>query len=94
VDEGNGLIWDTAIFLHPVNGTMLYISFAIPGAVADTILNHGVAIKVPWSATREGLLSMFTDAMTILKSNRSAQLTEEMARLPDLRGVFGEPGAN
>lgn len=78
IDDNNGLVWDTAIFMSPDKGTMLYISLSIPGAVMDTVCNRGTFLTAPWAANSAKLRELVSEQMELLLQDRSRQLAESL----------------
>lgn len=78
IDDNNGLIWDTAIFMSPDKGTLVYLTLSIPGAVMDTICNRGTFLTSPQAITNATLRAIVAEQMELLLQDRSRQLAESL----------------
>jgi len=91
VDQGEGLVWDGTIFLHPQHGTCCYLAWMLPGAILGTSINHGAAIPNPQGIDREGIFDLFKTKLIEMREQRSQQLAEDVQGL-DLKNGFNPGG--
>jgi len=78
LDNGDGVFWETTVFPTPTDGTMLYLSLAIPGALPETIINRGCNIRSPWGLTSDQLRATVEESLDTMRSDRVKQAAAAM----------------